>query len=268
MRGLQDKVAIVTGGASGIGRATAHRLAEEGMLVTVADVDGEGAARVAAEIGGGRARGQTTDVADATSVEAMVSDTVAAYGRLDVLHNNAAAIQLNFEDQDVVSMDLDTWDQVFAVNLRGVVLGCRFAIPHLLGGGGVIVNTASAAAFYGSGSMPAYAASKAALVSLTKSIATAYGAKGIRCNAVAPGIVIDESLQESIGGPISEHLIKLTAAHVLERPGFPEEVASTVAFLASDDAAFVTGETLRVDGGFTAHGPTYQADRLEQLQQD
>ena len=147
------KVAIVTGGGGNIGRATARLLASEGASVTVADLSEDAAAKVVAEIeaAGGTARAQATDVTDPDAVEAMVRDTVAAYGGLDVLHNNAAAIALNGQDQDVVTMDLDTWRQVLDVNLTGPMLGCRFAIPAMLErGGGSIVNTASAAAFYGS----------------------------------------------------------------------------------------------------------------------
>ena len=144
------------------------------------------------EAAGGTARAQVVDVADADAVEAMVADTVAAFGGLDVLHNNAAALDQNRLDQDVVTMDLATWDRVLAVNLTGPMLGCRFAIPAMLErGGGSIVNTASAAAFYGSHSLAAYGTSKAGVVALTRYVATAYGERGIRCNAVAPGVVVD-----------------------------------------------------------------------------
>lgn len=252
------KVAIVTGAAGNIGRATAHRLAAEGASVTVADLDAAAATTVAAEItaAGGVARPQTTDVTDADAVAAMVHDTVAAYGGLDVLHNNAAAISLNGRDQDIVTMDLDTWYRVLDVNLTGPMLGCRSAIPVMIErGGGAIVNTASAAAFYGSKSLAAYGTSKAGLVALTRSIATAYGDRGIRCNAVAPGVVVGREAQDALGGPMGDRLRRYTTSHLVGRLGYPEEIATAVAYLASDDAAFVTGETLRIDGGMTAHGP-------------
>ena len=265
---FNDKVAIITGGGSGIGRATARLLAAEGARVTVADIAEPAAAKVVAEIeaAGGVARTQVVDVADPEAVAAMVADTVAAYGGLDVLHNNAAALDQNRVDQDVVSMDLETWHRVMAVNLDGPMLGCRFAIPALLErGGGSIVNTASAAAFYGSHSLAAYGTSKAGVVALTRYVATAYGERGIRCNAVAPGVVVARAAQDALGGPMGDRLRRYSTSHLIGRLGYPEEIAASVAYLASDDAAFVTGEVLRVDGGFTAHTPTYATDRHPEI---
>ena len=177
--------------------------------MTVADID-EAAAGATVELirtDGGTTRGQATDVAEPDAVERMVADTLTAYGGLDLLHNNAAAIKLNLTDQDVVTMPLDTWHTVMRVNLDGVMLGCRFAIPAMLErGGGAIVNTASVAATYGSRSLAAYGTSKAGVVALTRYVATAYADRNIRVNAVAPGVVVDLDLQERLGGPLGNTL--------------------------------------------------------------
>jgi NAD(P)-dependent dehydrogenase (short-subunit alcohol dehydrogenase family) len=234
----------------------------------VADINADAARAVVDEItaDGGVARSQLVDVAEAAAVAAMVADTVAAYGRLDVLHNNAAALDQNRLDQDLVTCDLDTWQRVMDVNLNGTMLGCRFAIPAMLAtGGAAIVNTASAAAFYGSTGLAAYGVSKAGIVALTQYVATAYGERGIRCNAVAPGVVVSAEMQEQLGGPMGARLRRYSTSHLVGRLGYPEEIAAAVAYLASDDAAFVTGETLRIDGGFTAHSPTYATDRDAEL---
>ena len=170
---------------------------------------------------------QVVDVADPDAVASMVAETVAAFGGLDVLHNNAAALDQNQRDQDVVSMDLDTWHRVLDVNLTGPMLGCRFAIPAMLErGGGSIVNTASAAAFYGSQSLLAYGTSKAGLVALTRYVATAYGERGIRCNAVAPGVVVAREAQDALGGPMGARLRRYTTSHLIGRLGYPEEIAA------------------------------------------
>ena len=261
------KIAIVTGGGSGIGRATAMLLASEGAEVTVADISGDAARAVVGEIAaaGGTARVQVVDVAEADAVAAMVADTVHVFGGLDILHNNAAALDQNRVDQDVVTMDLATWDRVMAVNLTGTMLGCRFAIPSMLErGGGAIVNTASHLAFYGSQVNAAYGTSKAGIVALTRYVATAYGERGVRCNAVAPGVILARATQTALGGPTSEHLRRYSTNNLVGRPGYPEEIAAAVAYLASDDAAFVTGAVLRADGGLSAHAPTYATDRALQ----
>jgi NAD(P)-dependent dehydrogenase (short-subunit alcohol dehydrogenase family) len=224
----------------------------------VADIRAAAAEEVVAGIAaaGGSARAQVLDVSDPDAVEAMIADTVDAFGGLDVLHNNAAALDQSPHDTDVVAMELATWDRVLAVNLTGPMLGCRFAIPAMIErGGGAIVNTASVAAFYGGRSLTAYGTSKAGLVSLTRYVATAFADRGIRCNAVAPGVVLPEKTQEALGGPMGDRLRHYTVSHLTGRLGYPEEIAHAVAYLASDDAAFVTGEVLRVDGGMTAHAP-------------
>ncbi len=211
---------------------------------------------------GGTARTQVVDVAEPEAVAATVADTVAAFGGLDVLHNNAAALDQNRDrpgrrDHGPRDLGSRARGEPHRTDAR-----CRFAIPAMLErGGGAIVNTASAAAFYGSDSLAAYGTSKAGVVALTRNVATAYGERGIRCNTVAPGVVVAEAAQDALGGPMGDRLRRYSTSHLTGRLGYPEEIATAVAYLASDDAAFITGEVLRVDGGFTAHSPTYATDR-------
>jgi NAD(P)-dependent dehydrogenase (short-subunit alcohol dehydrogenase family) len=256
---LDGKVAIVTGAASGIGRATAHALAAEAASVVVADLNADGAARVAAEIAsaGGRAVAQPTDVADEASVAALVAAAVRAFGGLDVLHNNAAASDpaLLSRDLDIVDLDVAVLDRTLAVNLRGPMLGCKHAIPRMLErGGGAIVNTSSAAALVGDPVRTAYGASKAALDSLTRYVATQYGKRGIRCNSIAPGVIATPALAANVP---PEQIAVYERSHLTPRLGRPEDIAAAVVFLVSDDAAFITGQTLCVDGGLLAHHPSF-----------
>ena len=254
---LEGRVGIVTGAASGIGRATAFALAAEGAAVVVADVDEAGAAAVAEEIArrGGHASAQRTDVADERSVAAMIAAAVDRYGRLDILHNNAAAVDpaLMSRDGEVAAMEVEVWDRTFAVNLRGPMLGCKHAIPRMLErGGGAIVNTSSAAGWAGDLTRSAYGASKAALEALTRYVATQYGKRGIRCNAIAPGVIATPALAANVP---REQIAVYERTHLTPRLGVPEDIAAAVVFLASDDGAFVTGQTLRVDGGLLVHHP-------------
>jgi NAD(P)-dependent dehydrogenase (short-subunit alcohol dehydrogenase family) len=251
-------VAIVTGAASGIGRASALALAREGAAVLVADLDAAGAARVAAEIeaAGGRGAAQHTDVADPASVAAMVEAAVQAFGGLDVLHNNAAASDPTVigADGELVDLDLTVWERTLAVNLRGPMLGCKYAIPRMLErGGGSIVNTSSASGLVGDLARPAYGVSKAGLDSLTRYVATQYGKRGIRCNSIAPGVIATPALEANVP---REAIAVYERSHLTPRLGRPEDVAAAVVFLASDAAAFITGQTLCVDGGLLAHHPT------------
>src|SRR6266704_2081282 len=185
---LEGKVAIVTGAGSGIGEATARLMAREGASVVVADINGTEAERVAGELGSAVAA--EVDVSDERSVMGMVETAVESFGGLDVLHNNASDASTNALDMDIVSLDMAIFDRLVAVNLKGQFMGCKHAIPRMLErGGGAIVNTASVDGFVGRGVRAAYGASKAGVVLLTKSVASQYGSRGIRCNAVAPGLV-------------------------------------------------------------------------------
>ena len=256
---LDGRAAIVTGAASGIGRASALALAAEGAGVLVADLNEEGAQRVVAEIveACGRARACRADVEEEASVEAIVAAAVDCFGRLDILHNNAAASDPEIMGRDLAltDMDIEVWDRTMAINLRGPMLGCKHAIPHLLeAGGGAIVNTSSASGLVGDLSRAAYGASKAGLDSLTRSVATQYGKRGIRCNSIAPGVIATPALAANVP---AEQLAIFERSHLTPRLGRPEDIAAAVVFLASDEGAYITGQTISVDGGLLVHHPTF-----------
>lgn len=254
---LDGKVAVVTGSAHGIGAATASRLADEGAAVVVADLDADGAVRHANHIvaDGGRAIGVHTDIADESSVGYLIAATLSAFGGIDILHNNASAMSLTPADVDVLGVDLDTWDKTMATNLRGTLLCCKAAIPHLLErGGGSVVNTSSGQALLGDTGQTAYAAAKMAVITLSRSIATQYGSRGVRCNAICPGLILTDRLKQKLDGPATERLLR---HQLLQRAGQPEDIASLVCFLVSDDGSFITGQAISIDGGLQAHMPSY-----------
>jgi NAD(P)-dependent dehydrogenase (short-subunit alcohol dehydrogenase family) len=256
---VEGKVAIVTGGGSGIGRASCELLAREGAKVVVADLDAASAERVAKGIvgAGGRAIAQEVDVALEASIEAMVRATVEAFGALHVLYNNAADTSLRAMERDGALLDVsaETWDHVLAVDLRSVFLGCKAAIPRMIeAGGGSIVNASSNQSLAGDLSQTAYASAKAAINALSLSIATQYGRQGIRCNVVSPGPIRTPAFDRACPPEVTE---ELTRHSLVPRLGRPEDLAHAVLFLASDEAAYVTGQILRVDGGQLAHLPHY-----------
>jgi NAD(P)-dependent dehydrogenase (short-subunit alcohol dehydrogenase family) len=252
---LEGKVAIVTGAGSGIGEATARLMAREGASVVVADINGSAAERVAGELGS--AVVAEVDVSDEPSVIRMVETAVEAFGGLDILHNNASDAATAAADTDIVTLDMEVFDRLVAVNLKGVVMGCKHAIPHMLArGGGSIVNTASIEGFVGRGVRAAYGASKAGVVLLTKSVASQYGPRGIRCNAVAPGLVLTPALQHHYTTP--ERIEASLELYPMPRLCVPEDVANAVLFLASDEAGFINGTTLMVEGGASVYMPSAQ----------
>ncbi|HEY2562961.1 MAG TPA: glucose 1-dehydrogenase [Acidimicrobiales bacterium] len=256
---VAGKVAVVTGAASGIGRASAELLAREGAAVVLADIDGAAAEDSASAIeeSGGWALAVAADVSDPAHAERLMHAAVEAFGRLDIVHNNAAVTGAAAQggDRPVTELDLDDWHRSLSVSLDGHLLACRHAVPLMIaGGGGSIVNTASAGAWAGDRGDTAATAAAGAIVSLTRSVATQYGKQGIRCNAVAPGVILTTAAT-SRWSP--RELDVMSQSNLLPRHGQPVDVANAVLFLASDKASFVTGLTIRVDGGHLAHLPHY-----------
>ncbi|MDG2023212.1 MAG: glucose 1-dehydrogenase [Actinomycetota bacterium] len=249
---LNDKVAIVTGGGSGIGEATSDRFAREGAAVVVADLRMRKAEAVATRINenGGHAIAVEVDVSIPESVAALVDTTVSQMGRLDVMFNNAGTLRPG----TVVELDVDDWDLVMGVNVRSVYLGGKYAIPVMLdSGGGSIINTASISGLHGDGGAVSYAASKAAVINLTRAMSTDHAADGIRVNAICPGTIETPPVQRMMADPAA--LQANLRAHAVGRLGRPEEIANVAAWLASEEASFVTGEAVVVDGGLRAQSP-------------
>jgi len=252
---VQGKVALITGGASGIGLSAATLMANEGAKVVIGDFNVEGAKEAAEAIKkqGGEAVGIFLDASKEESIRDAVDYTVETYGTINVLYNNVGLTNLQ-KDIDVVNMDLDEWDRLMNVNLKSVLLGSRFAIPHMIkAGGGSIINTASMAAFAGDATRSAYGASKAAVVNLTRYIAEQYGKNHIRCNAVAPGLILTPAAKNNMPPAALKIFEKYNS---LPYHGEADDIGYTVLFLASDEAKFITGQTIQVEGGHYMANPS------------
>jgi NAD(P)-dependent dehydrogenase (short-subunit alcohol dehydrogenase family) len=246
----QDGVVVVTGGGSGIGRAAALRVARDGAAVAVLDANGDGASNTAADIEahGGRALAFTTDVSDDDAVAAAVHDTAARLGRVTGVVTSAGIFH-GPDLQPLHQVDVDTFNRVIAVNLRGTFSVLRHALPLLADGGGAVVTIASTAAIRGHGHGAAYTASKGGVDAMTRLVAVQYGPQGVRANCVCPGGV-DTPMT---GGVFASDDAKARAKRAIPigRYAQPEDLADVVAFLLSDDARYVTGQTIPVEGGAT-----------------
>jgi NAD(P)-dependent dehydrogenase (short-subunit alcohol dehydrogenase family) len=253
---LQGKAAVITGAAGGIGAATARQMAAEGARLVLADIDGDGVERLAKSLECARedAVAVQVDVSREADMIRMIQAAVDTFGGVDILHNNATDAKAIEQDDDIITLDMDVFDHLVSVNLKAAFMGCKHAIPHMLAaGGGAIIHTASIEGFVARGVRPTYGACKAGLVHLAKSVAARYGSRGIRCNAVAPGLVVTPSLEAVYED--AKRIAADLADYAMPRLCTPEDVAKAVVFLASDAASYVNGETLMVDGGASVYMP-------------
>jgi NAD(P)-dependent dehydrogenase (short-subunit alcohol dehydrogenase family) len=251
---LDGKVAIITGAGGGMGRTAARMFAAEGAKVVLADVTEEMVASAVMEVqaAGGQATGIAADVANEADAKRMVDHAVATYGRLDALYNNAGIMPA--ADHSVIDTDVATWDKVMAVNVRGVFLGCKYAIPKMVEqGSGSVINISSFVAILGcSNPQDAYTASKGAVLALTKSLAVQFAPKGVRTNAICPGPVETPLLMDWLVKDEEAKRIRL-ARNPTGRFGKPEEIVHMAIYLASDESRWTNGAAMVVDGGITVN---------------
>ncbi len=252
---LAGKVAIVTGGGGGIGGATARALAREGAAVLVVDINETAASGVVAAIedSGGTAASFRADLSAEDQAIATVAEAEARFGRLDVVHNNAALTDSDFLSADtaVTKLSVEVWERTMQVNLRSQMLMCKHAVPLMVGsGGGSIINMSSGASMKGDRTRTAYGVSKAGVNALTMYVATSHGKQGIRVNAILPGLVITDAVRAHLTDAIVSSLGKATLTPSV---GQPEDIADVVVFLASDESRYITGQMIAVDGGMSAH---------------
>ncbi len=258
---FSGRVVIVSGSGANIGEACARAFAAEGAKVVLADINIAGASQVAADIvaAGGEAFAQALDLSDEASIAALHAAVMARHGRIDALHNNAADTRAAHMASDMLLTDMDAavWDRSFDVNTRGTMLMIKHVVPTMIAaGGGAIINTSSGVSLRGDIPNPAYAASKAAVNSLTQFVATQFGKQGVRCNAVLPGMIVTPHARSMM----NDADLAMIERHTLTpRLGRPADIAAAVLFLASDAASFITGQLISVDGGITCHQP-YFAD--------
>jgi NAD(P)-dependent dehydrogenase (short-subunit alcohol dehydrogenase family) len=266
MSALDGKIALVTGAASGIGAQTATLLAERGAAVVLVDVDAEHLEQVAQSIDakGGRAKAVVADVTEENQIANAVSTAASVFGGLDILHNNAAlqTPEVMGSDGFIADADLSLWHKVLGVNLLGYVGMAKHSIPLMLErGGGVIINTSSGTGVQAELMRPAYGTSKAAIIGLTRNLAAQYGKQGIRCVSLVLGLVATPALRANMPEQVLEGFLR---HQLTTRLTEPRDVAEVVAFLASDAAVAITGTSITIDAGFSAHTPSY-ADEIALL---
>lgn len=245
---LSGKVAIITGGAQGIGRATAGRFVASGARVVIGDLDVEAAEEAARELGPS-CSAVAFDATDADSIVALVDDTRARHGAIDILHNNVAMTAEAWStDTTVLDTDLAVWDRTMQVNLRSMFIASKAVLPHMIERSrGSIVNMSSLAGLTGSDRLVAYGTSKAAVIGFTRYLAAQYGNHGVRANCITPGTILTQQLKDNSGDRAQEVLNVVPYT----RLGEPEDVADLVAFLASDNSSFINGQTVGCDGGIS-----------------
>ncbi len=251
MRGLKNKVAIIAGAATGIGRVTAIRLGEAGVSLVLGDINVSGVEAVAAQINqaGGRAVAKAFDISEDASVKALVEYAVTTYGGVDFMHVNAADLSILLSDTTVVDVPQELFDHTIAVNLRGHFLCTRHVIGEIQKrGGGAIVYTSSLTSYLGEPERVSYAVSKAGINALMRHVASRWGKEGIRSNAIAPGFIMTEQAQASMPEGLAEVFLQAGRS---PRLGRPEDIAAMVAMLFSDDGEWINGQVIAVDGGTT-----------------
>lgn len=249
MARLKDKVAIVTGGGSGIGRSTCLLFAQEGAKVVVADYVADGGNETVRQIKavGGDASFVLTDVSKSADVQNMIATTVKTYGRVDVLFNNAG---IEGPSSKIANYKEEDWDRVIAIDLTSVYLGMKYVLPEMMKqGGGSIISTASVAGLVGFPGSGAYAAAKAGVINMTRMVALEYADKNIRVNCICPGIIETPMVDRVVGNRPKDRVIK---AEPIGRLGRPEDIANAALFLASDESSFATGAPFIIDGGYVA----------------
>ena len=252
---LKDKISLITGGAKGIGRASAMLFAKEGSSVVIADIDSESGMKTASDIiqNGGRAIFLECDVSKKNDIEKLVKEIIKEFGRLHILYNNAAIFSKKM-DGPITDIDEDSWDRILDINLKSTYLCCKYFIPEIIrSGGGSVINTSSSAGVIGVPGCDAYTATKGAIIAITRSMAAEYGSFNVRVNCIVPTHIDTPMFEESTKNAPGFDEDRFLKTFPLGRYGKPEDIARAALFLASEDSSFITGSLLTVDGGATSN---------------